>query len=99
MKTQLRLTPTTWVTIQTVFEQAFGVVLFAVQAAALGPHAFGLFSLVMVFIGFCEFVLGIAASEALISIPNIEDLHFHTMTTATVLLSVLLGAGVFIWLP
>jgi len=96
LKKQLRLTPTTWVTIQTVFEQAFGVVLFAVQAAALGPHAFGLFSLVMVFIGFCEFVLGIAASEALISIPNIEDLHFHTMTTATVLLSVLLGAGVFI---
>lgn len=95
LKAQLRLTPTTWVTIQTIYEQGFGIVLFAVQAAALGPHAFGLFSLVMVFIGFCEFVLGMAASEALISIPDIEDLHFHTMTTVNVLLSVLLGAGVF----
>ena len=96
LKTRLRLTPTTWVTIQTVYEQGFGIVLFAVQAAALGPHAFGLFSLVMVFIGFCEFVLGIAASEALISIPDIEDSHFHTMTTANVFLSILLGAGVFL---
>lgn len=91
-----RLTPTTWVTIQTVYEQAFGVILFAVQAAVLGPHAFGLFSLVMVFIGFCEFVLGMAASEALISIPEIEELHFHTMTTANVLLSVILGVSVFL---
>ncbi len=91
-----QLTPTTWVTIQTVYEQALGVILFAVQAVVLGPHAFGLFSLVMVFIGFCEFVLGMAASEALISIPNIEDHHFHTMTTANVLASVLLGVAAFL---
>ncbi len=95
LKTPARLAPTTWVTIQTVYEQGLGVILFAVQAAALGPHAFGLFSLVMVFIGFCEFVLGMAASEALISIPDIEDLHFHTMTTANVLASIVLGIAVF----
>ncbi len=95
VKTISRLSPTAWITVQTVSEQTIGVVLFAVQAALLGPHAFGLFSLVMVFIGFCEFVLGLAAAEALISIRTIEALHYQTMTTLNLVISLVLGVAVF----
>jgi O-antigen/teichoic acid export membrane protein len=61
----------------------------------LGPKAFGLISIVMVFVGFCENVPGEAAAEALISIREIDDRHFRTMTTANVLLSVAIGVAVF----
>jgi len=63
------------------------VLLFAIQAPLLGPKAFGLISIVMVFVGFCEYVPGEAAAEALISVREIEDEHFHTMTAFNVLLS------------
>lgn len=50
----------------------------------------------MVFVGFCEYVPGEAAAEALISIREIDDEHFHTMTAVNVALSVLIGVGVFV---
>jgi O-antigen/teichoic acid export membrane protein len=91
-----RLSPTSWLITKTIFSQAFAVLLFAIQAPLLGPRAFGLIAIVMVFVGFCETVPGEAAAEALISVREIEDEHFYTMTATNVLLSALLGAGVFV---
>ena len=50
----------------------------------------------MVFVGFCEYVPGEAAAESLISIRSIDDRHFSTMTTANVVLSLGIGALVFL---
>jgi len=90
------LSPTAWLTTKTVLSQVFALILFAVQAPILGPRAFGLISIVMVFVGFCESVPGEAAADSLISIREIEDAHFATMTTANVLLSLLVGVCVFL---
>jgi len=92
----MKLSPTSWLTTKTVFTQVFALLLFAIQAPLLGPRAFGLISIVMVFVGFCEFVPGEAAAESLISIREIDARHFSTMTTANVLLSLLIGAFVFL---
>jgi O-antigen/teichoic acid export membrane protein len=94
-----RLSPTSWLTTKTAFMQAFGLLLFAVQAPVLGPRAFGLVSIVMVFVGFCETVLCEAAAESLISIRKIEQRHFDAMNTANVLIALLCGAMVFVGAP
>jgi O-antigen/teichoic acid export membrane protein len=89
------LSATSWLTTKTVFSQVFAILLFAIQAPVLGPRAFGLISVVMVFVGFCEIVLGEAAAEALISIREIETAHFDTMNTVNVLVSAVCGIIVF----
>jgi O-antigen/teichoic acid export membrane protein len=96
LKPSSRLSPTSWLTTKTIFSQIFALLLFAIQAPVLGPRAFGLISIVMVFVGFCEYVPGEAATDALISIRQIDDEHFATMTTVNVLLSLLIGAAVFV---
>lgn len=95
MKVFAKLSPTSWLTTKTVFSQVFALLLFAIQAPVLGPRAFGLISIVMVFVGFCEYVPGEAAAESLISIRKIDDEHFSTMTAANVALSVVIGIAVF----
>jgi len=92
----MKLSPTSWLTTKTVFSQVFALLLFAIQAPLLGPRAFGLISIVMVFVGFCEYVPGEAAAESLISIRRIDDRHFSTMTTANVVLSLVIGVIVFL---
>jgi O-antigen/teichoic acid export membrane protein len=92
----MKLSPTSWLTTKTVFSQVFALLLFAIQAPLLGPRAFGLISIVMVFVGFCEYVPGEAAAESLISIREIDDEHFSTMTTANVVLSLAIGLIVFL---
>jgi hypothetical protein len=89
------LSPTSWLTAKTVFSQIFAIALFAIQAPLLGPRAFGLISIVMVFVGFCEVVLGDAVSESLISIRQIDTSHFDTMNTVILLVSLICGAIVF----
>lgn len=73
-----KLSPTSWVTVQTVYTQGFGVAVFAVQAPLLGPRAFGLMAIIMVFVSFCEALLD-TATEALLSVPRIDPLHYATM--------------------
>lgn len=86
--------PTAWVTAQTVLTQIIGLALFAVQAPLLGPTAFGLFAFVMVFITFCEVVIGSGATEALLSIVEIESGHFAMVTTVNVLFALALGGAI-----
>jgi PST family polysaccharide transporter len=91
-----RISPTLWVTIQTTFVQFFGFALFAIQAPLLGPRAFGLISIVMVFAGFVESVLGEVASDTLVSIREIAPEHYQTMTTVCAVISLVCGAAMFL---
>lgn len=86
-----RLSPTGWVAFQSVAQQGFSILIFAIQAPLLGPHPFGVVSLVMVLVGFCEFVLVAAVSDALISVVDIEHEHFHSMNLVNLLLALLAG--------
>jgi O-antigen/teichoic acid export membrane protein len=81
---QLRLSPESWVTLQVLYTQVFGVAVFAVLAPLLSPRAFGLVAIVMVFVTFCEATLD-AATEALISIEAIDPAHYSTVTAVAVL--------------
>src|SRR6185369_6021271 len=94
-----RISPTSWVTAQNLFKQLFTIALFAIQAPLLGPKAFGLIALVMVFVGFCEYVLEITGTDALISIRDIEPQHYSTMTTVNVVAAAVMGAGIFVFAP
>jgi O-antigen/teichoic acid export membrane protein len=85
-----RLSPTTWVTIQTVYTQLFGIGVFAFQAPMLGPRAFGLFAIVMVFISLCDSLLD-TSIDVLISMPQIEPLHYATMNGFAALFAAGLG--------
>jgi O-antigen/teichoic acid export membrane protein len=86
---------TSWVTMQTAFTQAFGFLLFAIQAPLLGPRPFGLMAIIMIFAGFVELVLGECATETLISIPRAEPGHFATMTSLCAVVSILFGVGMY----
>jgi len=78
------LSAASWVTIQTAYTQVFGVAVFAIQAPLLAPRAFGLVAIVMVFITLCEAFLE-SATDALISINQIEPQHYSTINALTVL--------------
>lgn len=99
MKKFPRLSPASWLTTKTVLSQLFGIVLFGVQAPLLGPRAFGLLSIVMIFIGFCESVPGEAAAESLISIREIDAAHYSSMTTTNVVIAAVFGVLVFLGAP
>lgn len=94
-----KLSPTSWLTAQNLFKQGFAILLFAIQAPMLGPHAFGLIALVMVFIGFCEYVLEIPATDALVSVSNIEERHYATMTTVNIVAGLIIGILIFALAP
>ena len=91
------MSPASWVAAQNLLTQAFGLLLFAIQAPLLGPRAFGLITLVMVFIGFCEFVLEVASTDALVSVRAIDDQHYSTMTTANAVFASVLGMAAFVF--
>jgi O-antigen/teichoic acid export membrane protein len=90
-----KLSPTSWVMAQNLFKQGFGIALFAIQAPLLGPRAFGLLALVMVFVGFCEQVLEVASTEALICVKEIDERHYATMTTVNVVFALVLAVLMF----
>jgi O-antigen/teichoic acid export membrane protein len=91
-----QLPPTLWATADRAFAQIFSLLIFVVQARILGPRAFGIIAIVTVFLSFWEAVPGIANTDALISIRDIEPLHFSTTTTVCALLSLVAGAAVFV---
>src|SRR3954463_7479887 len=94
-----RISPTSWVTAQNLFKQVFTIALFAIQAPLLGPKAFGLIALVMVFVGFCEYVLEITGTDALISIREMEPQHYSTMTNVNVVTAPIMAAPIFVSAP
>ena len=69
------LSPVAWVTLDRLTQQILWVILFAVLAPILGPRPYGLFSIVMVFVGFCEFILLEGAIEALVTVEELDYLH------------------------
>jgi O-antigen/teichoic acid export membrane protein len=92
-----RLSPTHWLTGQNAFKQVFAIALFAIQAPLLGPRAFGLMALVMVFIGFCEYVVEIMGTDSLISVKQIDAQHYSTMTTVNVVIAAIMGLLVLVF--
>jgi polysaccharide transporter, PST family len=95
IKKIIELPPTLWVTFEIVFSQTFGLIIFSIQAPILGPYTFGLITLIMVFVGFWEAVPASATNDALIAIREIDPLHFHTVTTTSVLICLAVGGAIF----
>jgi PST family polysaccharide transporter len=93
------MSPSLWVTIEKFSQQAVWLVLFAILAPILGPRPYGLFAIVMVFIGYCEFVTVEAAAEALMGMDPLEPLHLRTATTCNLIVSILTGIAVFLLAP
>jgi polysaccharide transporter, PST family len=91
-----RLPPTAWVTFQHIAEQALWLLLFAVQAPILGPKAFGLISIVMVFVGFCEYVVANVATEVLLSIRDVSPQQYSTVTATCLGISAAMGLAMFV---
>ncbi|HLZ66891.1 MAG TPA: oligosaccharide flippase family protein [Aliidongia sp.] len=93
------MSPSLWVAVEKLSQQAVWLVLFAILAPILGPRPYGLFAIVMVFIGFCEFVTVEAACEALIGMEPLEPLHLKTATACNLAISIAAGIGVFLLAP
>jgi O-antigen/teichoic acid export membrane protein len=91
------LSSTTWLTIQTVYSQAFGVAVFAIQAPLLGPRAFGLVAVVMVFVSVAEVLLGDVAVDALLSVHDVEPGHYATMTGAVLFVAAAVGVAIMVF--
>src|ERR1700761_6261894 len=100
MISRLRNMPATgWVTLQHMVEQALWLVLFAIQAPLLGPKPFGLISIVMVFVGFCEYVVANVATEVLLSVREITPKHYSTVTSTCLAIAAALGVTLFVLAP
>ena len=87
--------PTIWLTLDRLTQQAIWLLLFAILAPILGPKPYGLFTIVMAFIGFCEMVIVGGAVEALVTIPEATDSHFRTVNLAGVVAAAVAGGVVF----
>jgi len=83
--------PVTWVTVEKIAQQVLWLVLFAILAPILGPRPYGVFSIVMVFIGFCEFVLGETMIEVLVTMIRFEPTHVATANLAATVMALGLG--------
>src|SRR5271170_2005537 len=70
--------PLTWVTIEKLTQQLIWLVIFAILAPILGPHAYGLFAIVMVLIGLSKHLLLDGTTEALLTIGYLDRKHTST---------------------
>jgi O-antigen/teichoic acid export membrane protein len=77
------LSPTAWVTIERLTQQVLWLILFVILAPILGPRPYGLYAIVMVFVGFSEQVLIESATEALVTVDKLDNLHTTTANLAT----------------
>jgi O-antigen/teichoic acid export membrane protein len=85
------ISPVAWLTIERVTQQALWLVLFAILAPILGPGPYGLFAIVMVFVGFCELVLLEGTVEALVTVGELENDHMNTANLINVVISIAFG--------
>ena len=51
------MSPSLWVAVEKLMQQAVWLLLFLILAPILGPRPYGQFAIVMVFIGCCEIVV------------------------------------------
>src|SRR6202046_4937304 len=93
------LSPVAWVTFEKVTQQVLWLILFAILAPILGPRPYGLFSIVMVFVGLCELILLDGAVEALVTIDDLDHLHTSTANLANGALALALALVISILAP
>ncbi len=80
--------PLTWFTIENLVQEVFWLILFIILAPILGPRPYGLFSIVMVFIGVSEFLLLESMAEALITVDHLDQKHTSTVNLCNGLISI-----------
>lgn len=88
-----------WVTIEKFMQQAVWLLLFLILAPIVGPRSYGQFAIVMVFIGFCEFVVIETTVESLIGMQPLHPKHLGTANLFGIVLSLLAGGILFILAP
>ncbi|HVY14427.1 MAG TPA: oligosaccharide flippase family protein [Rhodopila sp.] len=86
------ISPVAWLTIERVTQQGLWLILFAILAPILGPRPYGLFSIVMVFVGFCEWILLEGAAEALVTVKDLESDHINTSNLVSIGISLAFAA-------
>ena len=93
------ISPVAWLTSERVTQQGLSLILFAVLAPILGPRPYGLFALVMVFVGFCEAILLDGAVEALVTVDDLHHLHTTAANLTNGLVALVLGLVMFASAP
>jgi O-antigen/teichoic acid export membrane protein len=93
------ISPVAWLTIERVTQQALWLILFAILAPILGPRPYGLFAIVMVFVGFCELVLLEGTVEALVTIDRLETEHIHVANLVNIGVSIAFGIVMSVLAP
>ena len=93
------VSPVVWMTSGRVTQQALSLILFAVLAPILGPRPYGLFALVMVFVGFCELILLDGAVAALVTVDDLHHLHTTTANLTNGLIALVFGLAMFALAP
>src|ERR1700722_15271741 len=94
-----RLSPVVWLTSERVTQQALSLILFAVLAPILGPRPYGIFALVMVFVGFCEAILLEGAIEALVTVDDLHHLHTTVANLTNSLVALVFGVAMLVSAP
>jgi O-antigen/teichoic acid export membrane protein len=88
------VSPVVWLTSERVTQQTLSLILFAVLAPILGPRPYGVFAIVMVFVGFCEWILLEGAVEALVTVDDLDHLHTTTANLTNGLLALVFGLAI-----
>jgi O-antigen/teichoic acid export membrane protein len=91
--------PTIWLTVEKLTQQAIWLLLFVVLARILGPQPYGIFTIAMAFIGFCEVVIVGATVEALVTVPDANDGHLRTANLLTVIAATVSAIAAFAAAP
>src|ERR1035437_1061043 len=87
--------PTIWLTLDKLTQQVMWLLLFMILAPILVPKPYGLFAIVMSFIGLCEMVIVGATVESLVTVPDATDSHLRTANLVTVIAALVAAAAVF----
>jgi PST family polysaccharide transporter len=93
------LSPVVWLTAERVTQQALSLILFAVLAPILGPRPYGVFAIVMVFVGFCEWILLEGAVEALVTVDDLDHKHTTVANLVNCLVAIALGVTIAAFAP
>lgn len=73
-----------------------GFVALAVLARLLLPHDFGIVATAMIFIGLCRTLMNRQFHLALIRLPEVEQSHYDTAFTLTLIWGLVTSAGLFL---